>query len=399
MSSDRLLDVSAAGYGLHGFADDSIPVPSNKLSDIVNALEEAISESEKVISGSDLSYEIVSYQEGFSTRVQDQYQPDLSEGAPDGVQEGVVGGVGDMGGACPMAGQGPSEVAGPDQPSPSGSGPLGPPGGGPPAPPGGGQPGYPGGGPPGIPGGGPPGPAGGGPPGPQGGGPPGPPGGGPPGPPGGGPPGPPGGGPPGPPGGGLPGPLGGGQHGNAGQVHGPVLPPIRQPQPDIIRDNRNAVARNNAIAALDHDFNNRDNRFIVRGGPPRPPGNPPYQNNRLWGHYINRFLFPEFFTEEELIRFFTVDHQTLYGLVEKYALPFLAAGGPQGGVLKPHRMSADALVTCFLLKIHENIHDRLLGAIFGESGRAVNHWIRGLRDWIYSHDDLLNRGRQLSNVG
>ena len=112
---------------------------------------------------------------------------------------------------------------------------------------------------------------------------------------------------------------------------------------------------------------------------------------------MNKFLFPELFTEQELMNFFMVDHQTLYGLVAKYAVPFLASGGPQGGVLKPHRMSADALMVCFLLKFHENINDRLLGAMFGETKQSVNNWIRGLRDWIYAHDDWLIRSRSLSN--
>ena len=66
-SSDKLLDVSADGYGLHGFADDSIPAPSTKLATIVSALEEEISESERFSSGSDISYEIVSYHQVSTT--------------------------------------------------------------------------------------------------------------------------------------------------------------------------------------------------------------------------------------------------------------------------------------------------------------------------------------------
>ena len=62
-------------------------------------------------------------------------------------------------------------------------------------------------------------------------------------------------------------------------------------------------------------------------------------------------------------------------------------------------MTGDALMALFLLKCHTNISDRLLGAMFGESGYVANHWIRGLRDWIYEHDDWLNRGRFLSDVG
>ena len=85
--------------------------------------------------------------------------------------------------------------------------------------------------------------------------------------------------------------------------------------------------------------------------------------------------------------------------MELYAVPFLASGGPAGGVLKPHRMTADALMACLLMKCHYNPNDKLLGAMFGESGFAANHWIRGLRDWIYENDEWLNRGRFLSNIG
>ena len=187
--------------------------------------------------------------------------------------------------------------------------------------------------------------------------------------------------------------------GGLGVPFGPYRPPLLHPQPDTIRDNSMAVERTAAIVALDHHFNNRDCRIIAAGGLPRDPGNPPYQNNIHWPHYINRFLFPQLMSEEELVSLFTVNHQTLYAMVQRYVLPFLAAGGPNGAVLRPHRMTADALMALFLLKCHTNINDILLGVMFGESGRSANHWIRGLRDWIYEHDDWLIRGRSLSNVG
>ena len=96
--------------------------------------------------------------------------------------------------------------------------------------------------------------------------------------------------------------------------------------------------------------------------------------------------------------FYTVTHQELYLNVEKFAVPFLQTGGPLGGTLKPHRMTADALMCLLLLKLHENLSDRLIGALFGESSRAANQWIRGLRDYIYQHDEWLIRGRNLSDA-
>ena len=159
------------------------------------------------------------------------------------------------------------------------------------------------------------------------------------------------------------------------------------------------IERNMAVGSLNHPFKNRDIRIILLGGTPRDPGIPPYQNNPHWTHYLNKFLFPQLLTEEEMVSFLTVDHQELYRLVEQYAVPFLAAGGPAGGVLKPHRMTPDALMACLLMKCHYNLNDKLLGAMFGESGSAANRWIRGLRDWIYEHDEWLRRGRNLSNIG
>ena len=267
---------------------------------------------------------------------------------------------------------------------------------GPPGPNGGGHPEPPGGGPPGPPGGGPPGPPGGGLPGPPGGGPPGQPGGGPPGQPGGGPPGPPGGGPPGPPGG-PPGPPAGGPQAQGVPI-GPEPAPLRHPHPDLITDDRNRLQRDAIIAALDHPFNNRDVRRIMAGGGPRDPGTPAYLLNNYWENYINRLLLPQLLNDEEMHTFFSVSHQQLYYLVEKFAVPFLQTGGPQGGTLKPHRMTPDALMCLLLLKCKENLSDKLIGALFGESSHAANHWIRGLRDYIYQNDEWLIRGRNLSNA-
>ena len=137
----------------------------------------------------------------------------------------------------------------------------------------------------------------------------------------------------------------------------------------------------------------------MTGGAPRDPGNPPYVQSKHWDHYVNRLLFPQLLTEEEMRVFYSVGHQEFYSLVQEFAVPFLQTGGPQGGTMKPHRMTADALMALLLLKVHENPNDRLLGALFGESARAANQWLHGLRDYVYQHDSWLRRGRNLSNVG
>ena len=425
---DKSLDlISSASYSFHGFADTSIPQnPLLNISSLIFCDDDV----------SDTSFEVVEYQGHPESLVGCQHHRVLLEPGNGGQQEGDLvddldrllldeqtgqitgrGGSGGVhsGSLCDQTSVdglsgAPGCVAGgalggslsvdprsPPDRAPRGGlgGPLGDVGGVPGGVPGralvvvtGGAPrAGPGGPPVGVPGGLP------------GGGPVGPPGGGPGGPPGGGPPG---GGPGRPPGGGPGGPQGGGPHGGGHRPavpFGPHPPRVLHPQPDHIRDNRMAPQRANATAALNHPFTNRDCRIIAAGGLPRDPGNPPYPNNPHWPHYINRFLFPQLMTEAECISFYTVDHQTLYEMVELYVVPFLAAGGPNGAVLRPHRMTADALMALFLLKCHTNINDRLLGAMFGESGNVANHWIRGLRDWIYEHDDWLNRGRFLSNIG
>ena len=170
------------------------------------------------------------------------------------------------------------------------------------------------------------------------------------------------------------------------------------PQPDLITDNSLGNERQTAIGNLNHPFKNRDCRWVARGGPPRAPGVPAYPNSTHWEHYINRFLLPELLTNEEVKNFYTVDHQTLYTLVNEFAVPFLLRGGPAGGILRPHRMTGDLLMAMLLLKMHENINDRLLGPMFGESASTVNRWEHGLRDYMYQNDRWLQRGRNLSNV-
>ena len=109
--------------------------------------------------------------------------------------------------------------------------------------------------------------------------------------------------PPGPPGAGPPG--AGPPGGQTGVPFGPQLPPRLHPQPDRIRDNSMAVERNLAVASLNHPFKNRDIWIIMAGGNPRDPGIPSYQNNLHWPHYVNKFLFLQLLTEEEMMSFLT----------------------------------------------------------------------------------------------
>ena len=155
------------------------------------------------------------------------------------------------------------------------------------------------------------------------------------------------------------------------------------------------VERDAAIDTLDEPFNNRDIRRILLGGDPQDPGNQPYPNSSFWEKYISRVLFPQLLSDDEMITLFGMYHQTFYGLVQEYAVPFLQTGGPQGGSLKPHRFTADSLMGLLLLKCRKNLSDRLLGVMYGVDARAVNDWLKCLRDYIYQHDDWLQRGRNL----
>ena len=159
-----------------------------------------------------------------------------------------------------------------------------------------------------------------------------------------------------------------------------------------------AAERNGVIADLNRPFNNRDIRYIMTGGAPQDPGIPPYPQSIHWNHYVNRLLFPQLLTADEMLIFYSVSHQTFYSLVEEFAVPYLQGGGPLGGTMKPHRMTADSMMALLLIKCHENINDRLLGAMFGESASAANRWLQGLRNFIYQNDPWLDRGRNLSNV-
>ena len=160
-----------------------------------------------------------------------------------------------------------------------------------------------------------------------------------------------------------------------------------------------AVERQAAIDTLNEPFNNKDVRRILCGGDPQDPGVPPYPNSQFWDKYISRLLFPQLFSEEEMFTLFNMTHQAFYALVNKFAVPFLQTGGPQGGTLKPHRMTADSLMGLLVLKCQENLSDRLLGCLYGESGQTVNQWLRNLRDYIYQNDEWLQRQRNLSNAG
>jgi hypothetical protein len=104
--------------------------------------------------------------------------------------------------------------------------------------------------------------------------------------------------------------------------------------------------RGAAINALNQDFDNRDCRWIMTGGAPRDPGIQPYAQSRFWSNYVNRMLFPQLLSSDEMKTFYMMDHQTFYGLVQQYAVPFLQTGGPQGGTMKPQRMTADSLLVC-----------------------------------------------------
>ena len=377
---DQNFDLSVlSDTPFHGFEEESYPDrphPYANLSDIVNYMSEPEEESD---------YELV------AKLCEAGYLPEeLQVGQPVGSpSSGGLQGLLCLGGHNSVSG-GSAHPGGPSGGPPGGHG-------GPPLH--GGPPGDNGGPPPGGNGGPPPG-GNGGPPGGNGGPPPqgGPPG-GPVGPPGGpvGPPGGPGGQPPQ---GGPPGGPGGQQAGiPAGQPIGPQPRPQLHPHPDPITNNSNQAERNAAIAALNHDFNNRDIRWIILGGRPQDPGTRPYPNSSYWEKYVDRLLFPQLLTDDEMHTMFGLDHQTFYGLVAEFAVPFLQTGGPQGGTLKPHRMTADSLMALLLLKCQENLSDRLMGALFGEAANTANQWLQGLRNFIYQTDEWLRRGRNLSNIG
>ena len=133
------------------------------------------------------------------------------------------------------------------------------------------------------------------------------------------------------------------------------------------------------------------------GGAPSDPGVATYPNNGFWESYVNRLLFPQLLTDDEIKTVFGMSHQSFYQLVEKYAIPYLQRGGPGGGTLKPHHLTPDALMGLLLLKCQQNLSDRLLGAMYGEDKITVNHWLHGLRDFIYQNDEWLIRRRNLSN--
>ena len=59
-------------------------------------------------------------------------------------------------------------------------------------------------------------------------------------------------------------------------------------------------------------------------------GEQPYPNNPLWTKNQNPFFFTQFLTDEELFWWIGMGHQEFYALVDKYARPYMAAGGPRG---------------------------------------------------------------------
>ena len=157
-------------------------------------------------------------------------------------------------------------------------------------------------------------------------------------------------------------------------------------------------------------------RHIVLAGLSQPPWANTY-NCRFWNFYINRFLFPQLFEEEDLNTFLGVTHAELYRLVQQFARPLLAAGGPgttttkknsyfifkpkfsAGGTLKPHRMTADALMAALLVRVKHNNSLRLTGLMFRQDHQRVQDWVTRLRDQIYLTDPWLVRGRNLGNPG
>ena len=91
------------------------------------------------------------------------------------------------------------------------------------------------------------------------------------------------------------------------QVFGPQPRPMLHPQPDAITRNTMALERNNAILALNQPFDNRDCRWVALGGGPQDPGNAPYPQSNYWKYYINRVLFPQLLTEEDMYVYYAVD--------------------------------------------------------------------------------------------
>ena len=122
-------------------------------------------------------------------------------------------------------------------------------------------------------------------------------------------------------------------------------------------------ARVAATQALDQDFTNRENWWILSGkvaaGPP-VTGEPAFLNNRFLPHSLNKFLFPHLLKDKEFMDHFKVfsyqkvqsycfdiiqmSRQSFLSWMGLYVQPFWDVGGPAGGRRKMHRVTPEGLL-------------------------------------------------------
>ena len=151
---------------------------------------------------------------------------------------------------------------------------------------------------------------------------------------------------------------------------------------------------------INRKFSNRENRWISRGCPPAGVNHP---NNSCWSRVSNKFQLIEKFTDREHKDCFFLTKQQLYRFRDSYVIPMLAQraanaqrqNGPAASA--PRGFTTDSLAAMFFLKMHHDPCYRLLGPIFGVKSAQAQRWVTNIRDYIFLHDPILIRNRNLSN--
>ena len=182
---------------------------------------------------------------------------------------------------------------------------------------------------------------------------------------------------------------------------GVPAPPPRQPDPDALPP-RHQAAMFGVILSLARRYSNKQNRWIARGGGPNGVHHP---NNPSWGRVVNKFQLIEKFTDRQHKECFFLSKQDLYQFRDDYIYPMLnqrmagaMAQGPHAAAASlPRGLTPDAMAALFMLKVHHDPSYRLLGSVFGIDSSQAQRWVTRLRTYIFEHDPVLRRNRNLTN--
>ena len=178
---------------------------------------------------------------------------------------------------------------------------------------------------------------------------------------------------------------------------GPAVRVVLNPAADVL-DTRNNDRHNRELRRLIGELRrvrhltHRETRWLLLGGSPNNAPQLPYAGIPYLNTYLNQLVLPTLIDPPDYETYFTLNVQDFYLFRDQFVVPALNNKRFHGG-------TADTITAMFLIKMRQDPSFRMLGLMFGCNQMSAQNWFNIVLDFIYANSLVLQRSRNLGNVG